>query len=372
MAKRALYLAGGGARGAYQAGVLKAIVHILKPGKVCPFHMISGVSVGSLNAAFLADHADNFSVGVERLEELWGEIRSEQIFASSNLELVKSVFRNAGALIIKQKGTGYLLDTRPLQQSIQDNIDFAHIAENITQGHLETLEILTNCYESQQTISFYDHHLPTSEDWVYPRHISKRALIEDKHILASSSLPLFFPPVLIDKAHFGDGGIGLITPLRGAIRMKMDKILIVGTGNMHVPLEQTEAIKEGDIGFAYVLGNMMNGLFMDTLDHDIEMVNRMNEIAVLLSIWKKRYAKWRPIKTHYLRPSLEVASIAQENYAAIPRVLRAILKVLGPKKNAGELVSFLLFEKKFTRQLINLGYKDTIARSMEIEEFFLK
>jgi len=369
MVKKALYLAGGGARGAYQAGVLKAIVHILKP-KTCPFQMISGVSVGSLNAAFLADYADNFSTGVERMEELWGEIRSDQIYASSNLDLVKSVFRNASSLVVKQKGTGHLLDTTPLQQSIQEHIDFSHIATNIAEGHVDVLEILTNCYESQQTISFYDQHAQELEDWSYARHASKQTTIQDKHILASSSLPLFFPPVTIDNLHYGDGGIGLITPLRGAIRCKMDKILIIGTGNIHIPSAQPEVTEQGDIGFAYVLGNMMNGLFMDTLDHDIEMVNRMNDIAVLLSMWKKRYAKWRPIKTHYLRPSLEIASIAKESYSAIPAVLRGLLNVLGPKKNAGDLVSFLLFEKKFTRQLINLGYKDTMIKSKEIEEFF--
>lgn len=369
MAKKALYLAGGGARGAYQVGILKAISYILQT-KTLPFDMVSGVSVGSLNAAILADYADDFPMGIERLESLWGEIHCKQVFNTSNFSLVKSAFRNVSSFFIEQQNSCHLLDTRPLYQFIKDNIDFSHIALNIAQGHLETLEIITNCYETRETISFYDHQHDTNNDWKYPHHSSRKTNIRSEHILASGSLPLFFPAVNVDKLHYSDGSIGLITPLRGAIRFKMDKILILGTRHV-VPINlKPKRLKSNDIGFAYVLGNMLEGLFLDNLDHDIYMVNRMNEIALLLSIWKKRYTPWRPIKTKYLRPSQDLAIIAQDMYKSMPAFLRFLLRIFGNNSNSGELVSFLLFENKFTRELIQLGYKDTMANASEIEEFF--
>lgn len=369
MGKKALYLAGGGARGAYQAGVLKAIAHILQV-KTLPFNMVTGVSVGSINAAVLADHADDFPLAVERLETLWSDIQTRQIFNISNSALIKSIVRNISSFFVKHQGSAYLLDTNPLFQFISENMDFSHIAENIAKGHLETLEIIANCYETQQINSFYDQQKPSFQDWVYPRHISNRTTIQAEHILASGSLPLFFPAINIQQLHYGDGSIGLLTPLRGAIRFKMDKILILGTRHESFNHLKTPLLEDHDIGFAYVLGNMLDGLFLDNLDHDIDMVNRMNEIALLLSVWKKRYAQWRPITTKYLRPSQDLAIIAQGMYKSMPVFLRFLLSIFGNKSHSGELVSFLLFEKEFTRTLIDLGYRDTIANVAEIEEFF--
>ena len=368
MAKIALYLAGGGARGAYQAGVLKAIHEILN-ARTCPFSMITGVSVGSINAAILAQHADNFDKGIEKLDTLWRNIHCQQIYNASNYELSKSVIRNFSHFIIKQQETGHLLDTAPLHDFISNNINFSKIKQNIEQGHLDTMEVITNCYETQQTISFYEHNNPNFEDWHYPRHTSQRTNIQKEHILASSALPLFFPTVKVDGFHYGDGSMGLVSPLRGGLRFQVEKILIIGTR----PLPSTtpiEALRGSDIGFAHILGNMLNGLFLDNLDRDIETVNRMNEIARLLSVWKKRYATWRPVETLHLRPSENVAKIAQDKYQSMPTLLRALLNVLGAQNHSGDLLSFLLFEKEFTQELIRLGYEDTLINASAIEAFF--
>ncbi len=368
MAKKALYLAGGGARGAYQAGVLRAIGHILQT-KTLPFDMVSGVSVGSLNAAVLVENADDFTAGLDKLESIWGEIHCQQIYKASNYELGKSVMRNLSTLIIKQRQAGHLLDTSPLSHLIEETIDFSRIENNIAAGHLDTFEVLTARYETHQTISFYDHNTPEFEDWNYPRHTSQRATINAQHILASSALPLFFPPVELEGFHYGDGSIGLGTPLRGAIRSHVDRIMILGT--RHLPeFTDPETLKNSPIAFAHILGNMMNGLFLDNLDRDIEMVNRMNEIAMLLSMWKKRRSPWRPISTLHLRPSRDMASVAQEHFLSMPALLRYLLNILGAKNHSGDLLSFLLFEKEFTRELLNLGYQDTIAAADEVTAFF--
>ncbi|CAM2753089.1 patatin-like phospholipase family protein [Legionella worsleiensis] len=368
MVKKALYLAGGGARGAYQAGVLKAIGHILQT-KTIPFNMVSGVSVGSINAAVLVENADDFPAGLDKLESIWSEIHCQQIYKASNYELGKSVMRNLSTLIIKQRQSGHLLDTSPLRQFLDETIDFSRIKENIAAGFVDTFEVITARYETHHTISFYDHHEPDFEDWHYPRHSSQRATINIEHILASSSLPLFFPPIQLDGFHYGDGSVGLGTPLRGAIRAHVDKIMILGTRQLP-EFTDPETLRNRDIAFAHILGNMMNGVFLDNLDRDIEMVNRMNEIATLLSMWKKRRSPWRPIATLHLRPSRDMASVAQENFQSMPALLRYLLNILGAKNHSGDLLSFLLFEKEFTRTLIDLGYNDTIACADEVTAFF--
>lgn len=368
-AKKALYLAGGGARGAYQAGVLKAIGHILQSKKL-PFQMVSGVSVGSINAVVLAENADDFPSALDKLEMIWSEIHCQQIYKASNYELSKSVMRNVSTLVMKQRQAGHLLDTTPLKELINDTLDFSKIDRSISEGHLETLEIITNCYETNQTISFYDHTNAEFSDWHYPRHSSKRAKIQAEHILASSALPLFFPTVPFDGYHYGDGSIGLVAPLRGAIRCAVDKIMILGTRALPTFVEREELRDEVEIPFAHILGSMLNGLFLDNLDRDIEMVNRMNEIAMLLSMWKKRHSPWRPITTLHLRPSKDVASVAQEHFKTLPVLLRYLLNILGAKNQSGDLLSFLLFEKEFTRELLELGFQDTINNAQTVEDFF--
>ncbi len=368
MVKKALYLAGGGARGAYQAGVLKAIGHILQT-KTLPFDMVSGVSVGSINAAVLAENADDFSAALDKLESIWGEIHCQQIYKASNYELGKSVMRNLSTLIIKQRQSGHLLDTSPLKQFIDDTIDFARIEQNINSGYLSTLEVISLCYETHQTISFYAHNHPEFHDWHYPRHSSQRASIRADHILASSALPLFFPTIAVDGLHYGDGSMGLVAPLRGAIRFEVDKILILGTRELP-EFTNPETLRNEEIPFASILGNMLNGLFLDNLDRDIEMVNRMNEIATLLSMWKKRRSPWRPISTLHLRPSQDMASLAQAHYKTMSAFLRYLLNILGAKSHSGDLLSFLLFEKEFTRELLSLGFHDTIANAKEVVAFF--
>jgi NTE family protein len=368
MAKVALYLAGGGARGAYQAGVLKAIDEILQTKKI-PFNMLSGVSIGAFNAAVLAQHADDFSTGVNHLVSLWANIACSQIFNTSNFELGKSVVRNITQFLIKQHHSGYLLDTTPLQHFVSSHIDFDKIRGHLTANGLETFEVIANCYELEKTVSFYQHYDTKFEDWIYPRHLSQAATINRAHIIASGSLPLFFPAIPIDGSHYGDGSVGLVSPLRGALRFNIDKILVIGTRQAPA-LSRPEKISSDSVGFAQVLGNMMNGLFLDNLDRDIEMVNRMNEIAQLLSIWNKHKSPWRPVETLYCRPNISMASSAQDHYKAMPAILRMLLNVLGAKYHSGDLLSFLLFEKEFTLQLLETGYKETMDQYRSILEFF--
>lgn len=368
MTKYALYLAGGGARGAYQAGALKAIHHILAT-KSIPFSMITGVSVGSINGSILAEYADDFTSGISKLENLWSEIHCDQIFSAKNYDLSKSLIRNLSHLFIKGPQPTHLLDTLPLHTFINENINFERIKENIENSKLETMEVISHCYETQRTVSFYQHHQSQFDDWYYPRHLSRRVAISKDHILASTALPLFFSTIKIEGEHYGDGGMGLISPLRGALRFKFQKIMVIGTRHLYSTNEH-ERLRSKDIGFAHVLGSMLNGIFLDNLDRDIELVNRMNEVTKLISAWKKRSSPWHSVDIIHLRPSEDVSKIAQSDYTTMPGLLRMLLNILGAQSHSGDLLSFLLFEKKFTKYLFELGYKDTIKCADTITNFF--
>ncbi len=367
MTKIALYLAGGGARGAYQAGVLKAISTILGSKKI-PFSMISGVSVGSINAAVIAENALDFAAGTNKLNELWNNITCQHIFKSSNYALSISAMRNMSSMLTKQRLLGHILDTSPLRQFISNIINFEVLEGVIKNKHLEMMEVISNCYETQKTISFYQHHAEDFEDWNDPLHSSQRVNLQMDYFLASTSLPLFFPPAKIDGFHYGDGHVGLAAPLRGAIRCKVDKILIIGTRTLP-SLEDPEKLRSGDIDFARVLGGMVNGLFLDNLERDLEMVSHMNHMARMVPTGEQ-HAHWRPIQTLHLRPSMDVATMAQSQYNNMPVLLRILLNFLGAKRHSGDLLSFLLFEKGFTRELIKLGFDDTMAAHESIVAFF--
>lgn len=172
-----------------------------------------------------------------------------------------------------------------------------------------------------------------------------------------------------DGFHYGDGGLGIVSPLRGALRFNVEKILIIAT-RQAVPVVDPENLRNGEIGLANILGNMLNGLFNDNLERDIELVNHMNDIANLLSIWKKRKSPWRPIDTLHLRPTSNVGLIAQSQYQSMPTLLRVVLNAMGAQSHSGDLLSFLLFEKEFTCELIELGYQDTLSMSDAVQAFF--
>ncbi|OCH97865.1 patatin [Legionella jamestowniensis] len=367
MTKIALYLAGGGARGAYQAGALKAISTILNSKKI-PFHMLTGASVGSINTAVLAENALDFPAATNKLSELWGEITCKQIFKTSYYAFSKTYMRNMKTLFFRQRLLGHILDTSPLRRYLNTNINFQNVEAAIKKQHLETIEIISNCYETQKTISFYQHHSEHFKDWNFPLHVSQRVNLEMEYFLASTALPLFFPPSKIDGFHYGDGHLGLEAPLRGAIHCQADKILVIG--NRQLKKGEPEKIKDSDIDFSRVLGGMINGLFLDNLDRDIEMINHMNNISCLLPPEKKQQSPWRTVDILHLRPSVDIAPIAQSHYYGIPFFLRLLLNFLGAKRHSGDLLSFLLFEKEFTRELIKLGYNDTMAMQDTISTFF--
>lgn len=366
MIKKGLFLAGGGARGAYQAGALKALYHILKTPAV-PFDLITGVSVGSVNACILAQNADDFQRASEQLEELWCTIQPSNIYNANHFDLTKSLFRNFGLAFLERRKSGYLLNTEPLHDFLKSQVNFKKISKNIQKQSIKMLEVIATCYDTQQSYSFCQVNDPDFSHWQHAKHISSTTDIRIDHILASGSLPLFFSPIEIENNYYGDGSMGLISPLRGIIHTKADKILIIS--NRHAA-NLTTRKTPSDIGFARILGTMLNGLFGDNLDRDIEVVNHLNEITNMVSIWNKKKSPWKEIQTMHLRPNTDLAKIALKNQQHLPGALKTLLAIFGGNNQSGDLMSFLLFQSDFTTELFNLGFDDTLENSESILEFF--
>jgi len=366
MTKFGVYLAGGGARGAYQAGVLKAIYQILNTTNL-PFELITGVSAGSGNACILAQNADNFKTAVEELEDLWCNIKSNSMYRSDKLDITRSLLRNLGVLFLEQRNAGYLLDVTPLGALLDRRLNFKKITKNIEKQKLKMLEIICTCYDTQLNYSFCQHNDKDFKYWQHYKHIAVTSPICLDHVLASGALPLFFPPKKIDNKYYGDGSMGLISPLRGLVNTKAEKILIIS--NRHAMNSQDKPPLT-HIGFSNILGTMMNSLFQDNLDRDIEIVNHLNDISQMISIWHKKDAPWSNIQTLHLRPNVDLSKIALRHYQYLPSGIRALLNMFGGSQQSGDLMSFLLFEAPFTQELFSLGFDTTMDMSEDILDFF--
>lgn len=368
--KKAIYLSGGGARGAYQAGVLKAIHNITK-AKQLPVQVLSSVSAGAINAAFLAMYAEDFAQGIAHIIELWSSLTSDQVFRTSSWSLIKSLVRNVFNMIFHYQGKrgGYLLDTKPLKKLLEDNLNFEKINDNVDRELLTDLDMAATCYDSAETISFfYSKH--STMHCRHIRHVAYPTKIYCQHILASSALPLFFPAIKIDGLHYGDGGIQLLSPLSTAIKLGAEKILVIGTRKTQVfqPPASTEAI--GEITFAKVLGTMLDALFLDNLDKDLDLVARINEAVELIPANKQKSLDWKAIQTLYIRPSRDLGQLAEGKFHSLPIMLRYLMSMLGAKEQSGDILSFVLFESDYSKTLIDLGYQDAMLQKDKIQDFF--
>jgi NTE family protein len=368
--KKAIYLSGGGARGAYQAGVLRGISDILGTTEL-PVDIISSVSAGAINASYLAMHADNFSEGTERLSKLWSNISCDQFFKATNFALLESIFRNGLSMMFHmatQNGQ-YLLDTHPLAETLKSTLDFERINRNIDRGLVKAFEVAAMCYDIGKTVSFVHAYAPPT-GFKKIRHFSNNTRIKLEHIMASAAFPLFFPAIKVGKLHFGDGGLRHSAPLRASIKFGADNILVIGTRKAHPPPTSLEAASIGDISFANVLGNMLNGLFLDNLDTDLRLLNRINQQIDLIPQSERNRLRWKKVNVLYLHPSIDIGKLAAGKRHSMPYLLQYIMKAFGGGEQAGDFTSFLLFEADYCQALISCGYDDAIAQKDQINQFF--
>ena len=363
---KALYLSGGGARGAYQVGVLKGMQEVMQFSGQLPVDILSCVSAGSLNGAMLATYADDFPKAVKKLESLWLNLKCSDVFRDSNWSILKSATRNFLNVFLAHSAKGYLFDTSPLLKFIEQHIDFTKINQQILSGQLKAFEVAANCYDLSETVSFFNSQNPFVS-WRRVRHISYRTDITAEHILASSSIPLFFPAVKIGVLHYGDGTMRLSSPLRGAIKLGAENIFIISTRARARPHELVGVKSKDEVTFGTILGSMMNALFLDNLDRDLEMLGNLNQ---RLKSGKITSNHWKYLNTTHISPSADLGSYAKEYDKNVAFLLRFFMRFLGSPEQSGDFLSFLLFDGEYAAKLIDIGYQDALQQAGAIQEFF--
>ena len=363
---KALYLSGGGARSAYQVGVLKGIQEVMQFSGKAPFDILSCVSAGAINGSMLAMHADNFPKAVTQLEFLWRNLKCSDVFKDSNFAILRSLFRNLSGILFAHTSKGYLFDTAPLAKLLNRELNFDRINQMVIEGNLKAFEVAANCYDLSETVSFLNSQNQFIS-WRRVRHISYQTDIQAEHILASSAIPLFFPAVNIGVLHYGDGTMRLSTPLRGAIKLGAEKIFIISNRAPGRPHELIAGQATDKVTFGTILGSMMNALFLDNLDRDLEMLSNLNH---RLDMGKIVSSHWRYIHTTHISPTDDIGHYAQDYDQNVTVLLRFLMRFLGSPEQSGDFLSFLLFDGEYAGKLIDVGYKDALDHSESIIEFF--
>lgn len=371
--KIGLVLSGGGARGAYQAGVLQAIIEISRViGVKRPLPVITGVSAGSINASYLACTSDDMELGCEKMAALWSSLTSDRVFHTDALSAGRSGARllldaTMGALYTKKLARS-LLDTSPLRKLLADIIPFDRIQQNLQNGHLDALAVTAMNYSRSTSITWVQggDEIPM---WARSRRRSEKAAIGVEHIMASSAIPLFFPPVAVGDEHYGDGCLRNTAPLSPAIHLGADKLIVISVRRPDSKAAPSNGPIEPTI--ARVLGVILNALLLDAVDVDMERMSRVNQTLDLVPVKQREELQLRKIDYLWLRPSLDIGHLAGQLFDRLPRVIRYLVNGLGTSQEAAELTSYLLFDPDFCGQLVRIGYEDGIAQQEEIARFLV-
>ena len=374
-AQAALVLSGGGARAAYQVGVMKAIAEILPPACANPFPIICGTSAGAINAAMLATQADHFAQGISKLENIWGNLHAEKVvhigygeLLGSSLKLLLSFFRSG----ITFGRPLSLFDNMPLYHLLLENIDLQFLPELIQSGYLRALCITAMGYHSGQSISFFQGSQEI-ENWHRIHRIGLREDITHKHLMASSALPALFPAVHIHREFFGDGAMRQSSPMSAALHLGAEKILVIGVSGRrnlgHLEINRNNKVFSPSI--AQIFAQMLNSAFVDSMEEDINMMNRFNEFVRDFSEEKQQDLRVREVETLVISPSVHFDDIAAKHIGSLPKPLRVFLKTIGATRPAGgaSIASYLLFEETYCKELIEHGYSDCMAQSEKVRSF---
>jgi len=382
-----LILSGGGARAAYQVGVLRALSALRRQHAPAvegnPFGVICGTSAGALNAAALACQADRFDQAVEHLGRVWAGFQAEQVYRSDSIGVLRT-----GAQWLTMVSVGWvlarwrrarprsLLDNTPLAGLLARLVPLDRLPAMLSQGHLQALAVGASCYSTGEHVTFYESATP-----VAPYHRSQRIAVPSRltlqHLLASSAIPFVFPATRIEQGAqtgwYGDGSMRQTAPISPAIHLGARKLLIVGVGRMQEP--PGRAVRDrGYPTLAQIGGHALSSIFLDGLSVDVERMERINRTLELLSPEQRLATPLRPIEALVIAPSQRLDDIAARHQGDLPRPVRALLRGVGSTSRAEDvggaaLASYLLFEAPFTRELMALGEADTLARRDEVLSF---
>ncbi|GAB7125632.1 patatin-like phospholipase family protein [Silvimonas sp. JCM 19000] len=368
----ALILSGGGARAAYQVGVLLAIARLWPAGSGNPFPIICGTSAGAINAAALAARADDFHGAVRHLGNSWLRLTPDQVYYASAGALAKSALHWASSLLLGGLGRHNprsLLDNQPLRQMLAALVDFPGIRAAVARGDLSALSITVSGYTSGQSVSFFEG-ADCHSNWQRASRLGVRENIELDHLMASSAIPLVFPAVRLHREYFGDGSVRQIAPISPAIHLGAQRILVIGVAPQR-ELPPREKVQDYP-SLAQVAGHLLNSVFLDAMETDLERVQRVNRTLGLLSAETvaTQQTDLHPLQVLTIAPSRPLEKLAMPHRKTFPPGLRFMLGGLGAfRRNGSVLASYLLFHHDYVRQLIRLGYRDAMAQRQALCEF---
>jgi NTE family protein len=371
--KSGLVLAGGGARAAYQVGALQALKEILPDPRINPFAIICGTSAGAVNAGALAVHADDFARGVDNLLGVWRNFEPRHVYRADFAGATANSIRWLAAFLfgafIKNRRIS-LLDNRPLEHLLARHMDFSRIDINIKAGALDAVAITCSGYTSGQSCSFFQS-VDALEGWQRSQRIGIKTHIGVEHLMASSAIPFVFPAYKLNREFFGDGSMRQVAPVSPALHLGADRVLVVGTARIRS--EEPDRTR-GDLfpSLAQIAGHVMNSIFLDSLAVDLERLERINRTisAVDPATLKKMGLSLHHVDVLVLTPSEPLEGIAVKHVRSLPWTIRFFLRSVGAMRRGGaNLASYLLFERGYCNELIELGYNDTLKRREEVEAF---
>jgi NTE family protein len=371
----ALVLSGGGARAAYQVGVLRGLSRRF-PELAPP--IVTGVSAGAINAAWLAARTEPFLAKVDDLRKMWRDLRTEQVFSVGSFALARNVSRTGLRLIsgglIRAPRSSALVDTTPLRELLMKAIGdesgaLAGIDANIRAGALRSLAITSSCYTTGRSVTWIQGgELPL---WNRADRVGERTQIAVDHVLASASLPLLFPAVQVEGRWYGDGGIRLTAPLSPAIHLGASKILAISTRNA---TREVVSAPEHSAPYpppAQIAGVLMNAVFLDLFDADTLNAQRVNKLIDALP--PDRRGDLRPIDLLVLRPSRDLGLLANEFEARLPSAFRFLTRGTGTRDDrSNDFLSMVMFQPDYSAGLMAIGEADVTARADEIAAFLAR
>lgn len=371
-----LILSGGGARAAYQVGVLSAIADLLPNAAHNPFPVIVGTSAGAINAVGLACGALHFTEAIRRLTQVWQNFHSDQVYRTDWPGVLRQASRFIGHSLLGMGGDSpvALLDSSPLRNMLERELDFSGIAAAVRMRQLRAVAVTAFGYESGQAVTFYQGRAAI-DPWFRHRRVGVPTRLSLDHLLASASIPLIFPPVKVNREYFGDGAVRQSAPISPALHLGATRVLVVGVSGNPQGREANAQVRRPQSGkppsLAQISGHMLNSTFIDSLEGDIELLERLNHMSRLVpSGLHPRGLGLKPVDVLVIAPSQPLDQIAARHRHELAKSMRFFLRGSGATKASGAgVLSYLLFEPGYCNELIELGYQDAMAQKDALTRF---
>ena len=367
----AVMLTGGGARAAYQVGLIRGLARHFPNLR---FQIITGVSAGAINAIFLAAHQGSLLEAADALADLWRELECKQVFRPNYTALLP--FRTALKALLPPRFTGRphgLLNAGPLAETLRQAYDtprrnqpIAGIQRNLDRGDLKAVALLGLDYTTGQSVRWTQGRCdPVFEG---PNRRSVQTEITVEHVLASAALPFVFPAVKIDSRWYGDGGIRLAAPLSSAVHLGATRILAMSTGYQRTPDEANTPVLHGYPPAAQIMGQLINAIFLDVIDEDVNRMQRMNDL--IGKVDRTQRNGFKPVDLLVLRPSEDLGKLAGAHEKYLPRNLKLLTRAMGTRETESpDFISMLMFVPQYTSVLMEIGESDIASRLDELRAF---